>query len=599
VLQPKLKQAEFFTENNGTQVVNAEGASGGKRVGYIDNGDWIKFDPINLTGVDAIGYRVSSGGSGGTITVHKDAVDGPVVQTVEVASTGGWDTYADIPPAPITDPGGTGSLYLVFSGGFDVDNIQVEGDGVAGGPTEPQECTPFTPEAGYTALYDGTAASLENWKMSGPGEFVQQEDCSILTTGGMGLLSYDREFGAYSLKLDWKMAGDDNSGIFVGYPDPGDDPWVAVDQGYEIQIDATDAVDRTTGSVYTFQAADIAARDEALNPPGEWNSYELQVVGQTIKVFLNGVLINDFTSTDPARDLTQGFVGIQNHGNGDDVWFRNIQVKEITDEAAPVTTATFAPPAGTGWHPGTVPVSLTAADDGLGVDFIEYKLDGGQWTRYTGTVDVTGDGEHTLRYHAVDRAGNSEAEKAATIKIDGTRPTLMVAGVADGHIYGDASDVVLSWHAEDATSGVASVTGALDGEAITSGRVLALYQLPLGTHGFSVSARDTAGNVMSQSLTFATTTSMRDIGQLLDRFRATNRLSLSAYQQLKSLLTKARKAEANGNDTKAARFLGTFTQLAIDGTLVGDEDVRSVLERDAQAVIADIEGVADLPQAAR
>ena len=96
MLQPKLKQAEFFTENNGTQVVTADGASGGKRVGYIDDGDWIKFDPINLTGVDAIGYRVSSGGAGGTITVHKNALDGPVVQTVQVANTGGWDTYVDI-----------------------------------------------------------------------------------------------------------------------------------------------------------------------------------------------------------------------------------------------------------------------------------------------------------------------------------------------------------------------------------------------------------------------------------------------------------------------------------------------------------------------
>ncbi|MGB3439417.1 MAG: ThuA domain-containing protein [Actinophytocola sp.] len=599
VLQPKLKQAEFFTEHNGVQIVNADGASGGKRVGYIDAGDWIKFDPINLTGVDAIGYRVSSGGTGGTITVRKNAVDGPVVQTVDVASTGGWDTYVDIPPAPITDPGGTGSLYLVFSGGFDVDNIQVRGDGVAGGPTGPQECTPFTPDEGYRAIYDGTAASLDGWKMSGPGEFVQQEDCTILSTGGMGLLSFNEELGAYSLKLDWKMGGDDNSGVFVGYPDPGDDPWVAVNQGYEIQIDATDAEDRTTGSVYTFQAADIAARDAALNPPGEWNAYELVVVGQTIKVHLNGMLINDFTSTDPARDLTQGFVGIQNHGNGDDVWFRNVQVKEIVDETAPVTTATFAPPASTGWHPGTVPVSLAAADDGQGVAFVEYKLDGGEWTRYTDTVTVTGDGEHTLLYHAVDRAGNSEAEKAATIRIDGTRPTLMVAGVADGHIYGDAADVVLSWHAEDATSGVASVTGALDGETVTSGRVFALYQLPLGTHGFTVAATDTAGNVTSQSLTFATTTSTRDIGQLLTRFRATGRLSLSAYQQLSGLLTKVRKAEASGNDARAARFLGTFVRLAIDETLVGDQDVRSVLERDAEAVIDDIEGVAVLPRAAR
>jgi cytochrome c len=599
VLQPKLKQAEFFTEQNGIQIVNADGASGGKRVGYIDPGDWIKFDPVNLTGVDAIGYRVSAGGPGGTITVHKDAVDGPVVQVANVPPTGSPDNYVDLAPAPITNASGSGPLYLVFNGNggglFDVDNIQIEGPGVVGGD-EPTQCQPFTPDAGYTALFDGTAASLANWTHSGPGSIELQGDCTLRTFGGLGLLSYKDEFNAYSLKLDWKVAGDDNSGVFVGYPAVGDDPWVAVNQGYEIQIDATDAPDRTTGSIYSFQSADIAARDAALKPPGQWNSYEIVVQGQTIKVYLNGTLINSFVNNDPVRDLTQGFVGLQNHGDGDDVFFRNVQIKALTDDTAPVTTADFTPPA-TGWFPGSVPVALSATDEGQGVDFVEYKLDGGQWTRYTGPVTVTGDGEHTLEYHAVDKAGNSEALKAATIKIDGTKPTLMVAGIADGVIYGDATDVVLSWHAEDATSGVASVTGALDGETVTSGRALALYQLPLGTHGFAVTATDAAGNVTTQSLTFATTTSTRDLSQLLTRFRATNRLSLSAYNQLKTLLTKIRNAEANGNDTKAVRFLGTFITLVTDETFVGDADVRTVLERDARAVIDSINGVAVLPQA--
>ncbi len=241
-----------------------------------------------------------------------------------------------------------------------------------------------------------------------------------MSTGGLGLLSFDEEFNAYSLKVDWKVAGDDNSGVFVGYPEVGDDPWVAVNEGYEIQIDATDADDRTTGSVYSFQSADLPARDAALNPPGEWNSYEIVVQGQTIKVYLNGALVNDFVSTDPARDLTQGFVGIQNHGDGDDVFFRNIQIKEIADETAPVTTATFADPGPAGWHPGTVPVELSATDAGQGVDGIEYRLDDGDWTPYQDTVSVTGDGSHTLLYRASDKAGNVEAEKAATIKIDGT-----------------------------------------------------------------------------------------------------------------------------------------------------------------------------------
>jgi hypothetical protein len=46
-------------------------------------------------------------------------------------------------------------------------------------------------------------------------------------------------------------------------------------------------------------------------------------------VFLNGVKINDFTNTEPARSLTSGHIGIQNHGTGDDVSFRNIRIKEL------------------------------------------------------------------------------------------------------------------------------------------------------------------------------------------------------------------------------------------------------------------------------
>ncbi|HLT83013.1 MAG TPA: family 16 glycoside hydrolase [Phototrophicaceae bacterium] len=200
---------------------------------------------------------------------------------------------------------------------------------------DPDICEPITPDEGYTALFDGTLESFADWRLAGAGSFGRYEDCSLRTSGGMGLLWYaQQEFGDYSLKLDWKLVKDDNGGVFVGFPDPGNDPWVAVDQGYEIQIDASDAADRTTGAIYTFQGADPEAVEQALNPVGSWNSYEIVVDGDTIKVILNGVLVNDFTSTDPARDLSSGFIGIQNHGGGETVFYRDVQVKELTDEPA-------------------------------------------------------------------------------------------------------------------------------------------------------------------------------------------------------------------------------------------------------------------------
>ncbi|MFG2302658.1 ThuA domain-containing protein [Actinacidiphila glaucinigra] len=182
------------------------------------------------------------------------------------------------------------------------------------------------PQTGYRDLFNGH--TLEGWKQAGPGKF-NVVDGELRTEGGMGLLWYQaKQYGSYSLKLDWKMDGDDNSGVFVGFP-ASDDPWSAVDKGYEIQIDASDAPDRTTGSVYSFKSANLKARDQVLRPPGQWNSYEIKVQGERLQIFLNGVKINDFTNTDPVRSLKDGYIGLQNHGADDKVSFRNVQIKEL------------------------------------------------------------------------------------------------------------------------------------------------------------------------------------------------------------------------------------------------------------------------------
>ncbi|MEV5493158.1 ThuA domain-containing protein [Streptomyces bobili] len=186
------------------------------------------------------------------------------------------------------------------------------------------------PENGYRPLFDGS--SLDGWRQAGPGSFTLDDDGTLTSSGGMGLLWYAASgFSSYSLKLDWKMAsasGDDNSGVFVGFP-PSDDPWSAVNNGYEIQIDATDVPEKTTGSVYGFRSADLKKRDRALNPPGEWNTYEIRVEGERLRLWLNGVKINDFTNTDPARSLRDGHLGLQNHGTGDQVSFRDVRIKEL------------------------------------------------------------------------------------------------------------------------------------------------------------------------------------------------------------------------------------------------------------------------------
>jgi type 1 glutamine amidotransferase len=194
------------------------------------------------------------------------------------------------------------------------------------------------PETGYTALYNGATTG---WSQAGPGGF-SNSNATLTSSGGLGMLWYSaKEFRSYSLKLDWMMPGDGNSGVLIGFP-AGSDPNAAMANGYEVQIDATDTSERTTGAVYGVKPADISVRDAALNPPGEWNTFELLVEGERLQVLLNGVTINDFTNTDPARSLTSGSIGIQNHGTGEDVSFRNIRIKESGGTAprtGPITGA--------------------------------------------------------------------------------------------------------------------------------------------------------------------------------------------------------------------------------------------------------------------
>ncbi|MEU4480640.1 lectin [Micromonospora sp. NPDC023966] len=235
------------------------------------------------------------------------------------------------------------------------------------------------PETGYTALYNGATTG---WSQAGPGSFTNA-GATLTSVGGMGLYWYSaKQFTNYSLKLDWRLAGDDNSGVFIGFP-PSSDPWSAVNNGYEVQIDPTDSADRTTGAVYTFKSADLAARDAALNPAGEWNTYELLVEGERLQVFLNGVKINDFTNTDPARSLA-GHIGLQNHGTGDDVSFRNVRIKELGTTPPPTGSTTVQAEAFSSAS-GVTPFTKAGANGGQTLGYV----DPGDWAAYQG-LDLTG-----------------------------------------------------------------------------------------------------------------------------------------------------------------------------------------------------------------
>lgn len=113
-LQPKVRQAEHYTDAQGITVSATGDPVGGRLdVASIDHGDHISFFPMNLLHIEQIGFRVAAAVSGGRIEIRADSPGGPLVGTAFVPGTGGAATYADV-FAPISDPGGTRTLYFVF-----------------------------------------------------------------------------------------------------------------------------------------------------------------------------------------------------------------------------------------------------------------------------------------------------------------------------------------------------------------------------------------------------------------------------------------------------------------------------------------------------
>ena len=165
------------------------------------------------------------------------------------------------------------------------------------------------------------------WKQAGPGSF--SGDKSIYTAkGGMGLFWYGKkEFTNACFEVQFKTPDDKtNSGIFVRFPDPGNDPWVAVKQGYEIQIAGTEPGIKTIGSIYDIQPG-LKSGVHINN----WNNYKIITAGDQIAVFINNRLVNVF-ECHPGRGDVSGHIGLQNHDDNSPAQFRGMKVQELDSD---------------------------------------------------------------------------------------------------------------------------------------------------------------------------------------------------------------------------------------------------------------------------
>ena len=234
----------------------------------------------------------------------------------------------------------------------------------------------LTYAATSVALLDRTLASYHRWRHIGPGEVVRLADGSVETRGGpLGVLWYpDQVLRDVAVTMQWRDAKTDgccsNAGVFVRFPDPEravavprttvlacqQSPalvlaeWVPISCGQEVQINDGTEDPQATGSIYNFKSL---ARDQArVTPQGTWNDYEIRLTGggsYTVVVLRRGRVINAFRNSpgqsaardgDPptdARQFAAGYLGLQNHLDGDVVQFRNIRVRDLSPEAAAIT----------------------------------------------------------------------------------------------------------------------------------------------------------------------------------------------------------------------------------------------------------------------
>ncbi|MEV3857277.1 ThuA domain-containing protein [Streptomyces sp. NPDC050095] len=124
-----MVEGEAYTSGSGVQSADHAAASGGRTLGYIDNGDWAGYASVSTAGAKGFTAKVSSAGAGGTIEIRSGAADGPLLGSVAVPVTGGWETFTTV--ATALNGTGSGPLFLRFTGGagslFDIDTVSLTG----------------------------------------------------------------------------------------------------------------------------------------------------------------------------------------------------------------------------------------------------------------------------------------------------------------------------------------------------------------------------------------------------------------------------------------------------------------------------------------
>ncbi len=184
-----------------------------------------------------------------------------------------------------------------------------------------------------------SAESVSGWRnVSDDNEIFEIEDGVLHIFGrsklGLRYVGYSaNEFSDFELHVEVKVTTGANSGIFLRAN--ADDP---VQRGFEVQVlDDHGKAPSVHGSGAIY---DVVSPMHTMSlPAGEWNSYDIRVVGNEVSVHMNGWLVvqSDFSKmTEPIgkfetayKDLSKsGHLMLQDHGG--EVWYRNIYIQALS-----------------------------------------------------------------------------------------------------------------------------------------------------------------------------------------------------------------------------------------------------------------------------
>ncbi len=165
---------------------------------------------------------------------------------------------------------------------------------------------------GWILLFDGE--TLFGWTPVGGAQWRVDDGVLVADSGEPGWLRHNGTFADFVLKLEFRTAGDGNSGVFLRSAAEGPPH----ETGYELQI-WDQHKEYPTGSLVNHAKA-RRVRHRAYR----WNLYEVQAEGAHWVIRLNGRKVLD------ARDGKSkiGHIGLQ-YNKGNKIEFRNIKLKPL------------------------------------------------------------------------------------------------------------------------------------------------------------------------------------------------------------------------------------------------------------------------------